>query len=193
MTVEESWEQIERWLARYAPAGSPLPGPCSRRELEALYEHLGVRLPADVEASLLRHDGSGVTALIPICFELLSVAGIAKEFDAWVEYGRRDREAWWVRGYDKTPNLYVPLAKLTLSMVMVQTRTGGLGGWAVDGGSAPWEEDWPSLEDVLARIARGLDSPPPCRVVLADGEEWMATNEDDTFPETLVWIRPEDR
>ncbi len=41
MTVEESWEKIERWIAQHAPEEDPLPAPCTRADLERLYESVG--------------------------------------------------------------------------------------------------------------------------------------------------------
>jgi hypothetical protein len=41
MTVEESWEKIERRIAQHAPEEASLPAPCIRADLEALYESLG--------------------------------------------------------------------------------------------------------------------------------------------------------
>ncbi|MFD3577513.1 hypothetical protein [Streptomyces sp. NPDC058644] len=56
MAVAEAWEKIERWIAQQAPEEDPLPGPCTRRDLDRLYDRIGGRLPKDVEESLLRHD-----------------------------------------------------------------------------------------------------------------------------------------
>ncbi|MFE6160013.1 hypothetical protein ACFQ7F_14000 [Streptomyces sp. NPDC056486] len=41
MSVDESWEKIERWLDQYAPQEQPLPGPCTSSELDGLYSALG--------------------------------------------------------------------------------------------------------------------------------------------------------
>ncbi|MEU4799280.1 hypothetical protein [Streptomyces sp. NPDC023327] len=47
--------------------------PCTRSELDGLYRTLGVRLPENVERSLLRHNGSGLTDVIPSMYALYSV------------------------------------------------------------------------------------------------------------------------
>lgn len=57
--VGSVWQRLEAWYAERAPAaGEALNAGASREEVEALQEQLGVVLPADLAASLRRHDGA---------------------------------------------------------------------------------------------------------------------------------------
>lgn len=56
--VNRQWARIERWLAANAPAARRLLAPPARARTIAVAEkQMGMRLPGDLRASLLRHDG----------------------------------------------------------------------------------------------------------------------------------------
>ncbi|MFG2651302.1 SMI1/KNR4 family protein [Streptomyces sp. NPDC048436] len=184
MTVEESWEKIERWIARYAPEEDSLPGPCAHADLERLYECLGVRLPEDVERSLLRHDGSGLTVILPPGFTLLGVDDILAKRETWLRYAAPDDSN--LRKGDKP--FLVPFAALSVTQLLVDTRTGRLGWWDIEE-CFLWEEEplWHSLTSALDFVGNLLASPPPWIAVLPGDEEWEVTDRDPDFPGTLVW------
>jgi cell wall assembly regulator SMI1 len=50
-----------------------------------LYESVGGQLPDDVERSLLRHNGSGLTVILPPEFTLLGVEDILENRAAWLK------------------------------------------------------------------------------------------------------------
>lgn len=80
---EESWRVIEAWLARSAPSVVLNP-PATERAIADLERRLGVRLPADVRAAYLRHDGQSADSpgLID-AWEWLSLDRIAAEWKVW--------------------------------------------------------------------------------------------------------------
>ncbi|MFD9909389.1 hypothetical protein [Streptomyces sp. NPDC059063] len=184
MSVDESWEKIEHWLDRYAPEEAPLPGPCSRLQLDQLHDRIGVRLPEDVEQSLLRHNGSGLTDIIPIGYRLHSVQDIEKTHLRTLRYRLEDDPHR--PGNDSY--LIVPIAELNVRQLVVDTRTGRLGGWDVEEIGYEWSDDplWSSLSSVLEFVGNVLASPPPWVARLPDRTS-QATDVDPDFPGTLVW------
>ncbi|MEU1015361.1 SMI1/KNR4 family protein [Streptomyces sp. NPDC005898] len=184
MSVDESWEKIERWLDQYAPQEQPLPGPCTRSELDDLYNVLGVRLPEDVEQSLLRHNGSGSTDVLPSKYTLCSVSRIAEEHLGTLEYKLENDHYGW-----GDSRLIVPIGALGEMQLVVDTQTGHLGSWDVEETGYCWFESpaWASLSAALEVIGNALASPPPWIAVMGDGAEWRAIDMDTDFPGTLVW------
>ncbi|MEU7576796.1 SMI1/KNR4 family protein [Streptomyces sp. NPDC041068] len=184
MTVEESWAKIERWIAQQAPEEDPLPAPCTREDLQRLYEHLGLWLPEDVERSLLRHDGSGLTEILPPGYTLLGVEEILRNRSIWLEYATPDDTNLDLE--DKT--FLVPIAELSVTKLMVDTRTGRLGSWDIEEGyflsTDPLRT---SLSVALAFVGNLLASSPPWIVPLPGGGELEVTDVDPDFPGTLVW------
>ncbi|MER5257123.1 hypothetical protein [Streptomyces sp. NPDC002855] len=184
MAVAEAWEKIERWIAQQAPEEDPLPGPCTRRDLDRLYDRIGGRLPKDVEESLLRHDGSGFTTVIPPGFTLLGVEDILRNHATWLHYAREDDRN--LRAGDKA--FLVPVTELSVTKGLVDIRTGQLGWWDIEQGYMP--PDGPldaSLSAVLEFVGNVLASPPPWIAILPGDEEWEATDVDPDFPGTLQW------
>ncbi|MGI5195949.1 SMI1/KNR4 family protein [Streptomyces sp. CA-288835] len=176
MTVDESWEKIERWLARYAPEDK-LPGPASPDDIARLSDQIGVRLPPDVEQSLLRHNGSGFVTIVPPGVVLYGVDEIAREIAR--SKGR------FTKGEE---SVYVPIGNIGSWEEIVDTRTGRIGSYDPEQGCF-WEDDplWASFSTVLAFVADVLDSPPPWIAMLPGEEEWEATYQDAVFPGTLSW------
>ncbi|WP_409235628.1 hypothetical protein [Streptomyces sp. PA5.6] len=128
MTVEESWEKIERWIAQHAPEEDPLPAPCTRADLERLYESVGEQLPEDVERSLLRHDGSGLTDIFPPGYTLLGIEDIVYHREIWLRYGALN-DTNLKEGHKR---FLVPFAALSVTQLLVDTRTGRLGWWDIE-------------------------------------------------------------
>ncbi|MFE0056083.1 SMI1/KNR4 family protein [Streptomyces sp. NPDC059003] len=182
--VEESWENIERWLAQQAPQEDPLPEPCTRADLESLYERIGVRLPDDIERSLLRHDGSGRTDIIPPGFVLYGVEQIAQVYAGSLEYRLEDD---LYGRYDS--RRIVPIGALNVTKLVVNTRTGRIGEWDIEDAGYRWFEGplWRCLASVLELVGNALVSPPPWIARTSGDEEWEATDVDLDFPGTLVW------
>lgn len=58
--VNRGWERIERWLAAHAPATfASLQPPATPQQIADTQRQLGVAIPAELVASLRRHDGAG--------------------------------------------------------------------------------------------------------------------------------------
>ncbi|MEU5951500.1 SMI1/KNR4 family protein [Streptomyces sp. NPDC047525] len=184
MPVDESWEKIERWLDQCAPQEQPLPGPCTRSELDGLYSALGVRLPEDVERSLLRHNGSGLTDVIPSKYALYSVNQVTEEHLGTLKYKLKNDHYGW-----GDSRLIVPIGALGEMQLVVDTQTGRLGSWDIEETGYRWFEGpgWASLSAVLKVTGDALASPPPWIAVMGDGDEWRAIDMDTDFPGTLVW------
>lgn len=185
MSVDEAWEKIERWIAQQAPEENPLPEPCSRLQLDQLYDRIGVRLPEDIERSLLRHDGSGLTDIIPIGYRLHSVQDIESNHLGSLRY-RLEVDQHRPGNHSR---LIVPIAELNVSQLVVDTRTGRLGGWHPEEIGYEWSDDpiWSSLSSALEFVGNVLDSTSPWIARLPDGTVSEATAADPDFPGTLVW------
>lgn len=67
MTVDEAWDGIEDWLRANAPGShSGLPPPAAPGKIQAAQDTTGCAFPAELAASLARHDGSGEFLLPPL-------------------------------------------------------------------------------------------------------------------------------
>ncbi len=121
--VDAHWSAIEKWLRSHAPdVFASLRAGAANEDLDRLQRELAVELPADLQASLRRHDGqeedapngifplSGVLGPEP-AFRLMSVAEIAREWRRMRELldggefsrpGAPDRGVagtWWHAGW----------------------------------------------------------------------------------------------
>jgi cell wall assembly regulator SMI1 len=80
--VNRAWTRIENWLATHAPA-TRLEPPADRPGIVAAQKKVGVAFPAELVASLLRHDGAGRSAGVaftfPPYYQVISVDQIAYE------------------------------------------------------------------------------------------------------------------
>ncbi|HEX8693753.1 MAG TPA: SMI1/KNR4 family protein [Longimicrobium sp.] len=83
--MDEVWRRIEAWLAAHAPAiAAGLNPPASAGEIDETERFLGVRLPDDVRASYLRHDGqSQDSPWMMNGWEWLSLTRIRDEWKVW--------------------------------------------------------------------------------------------------------------
>lgn len=89
-TVTRAWERIEAWFAQHAPDGLTALAPGATDEAIAGAEaFLGVKLPGEVRASYLRHDGQRVgeeyNGFAMGVKEFLSLARICDEWQVWKE------------------------------------------------------------------------------------------------------------
>lgn len=81
ISIDESWDRAESWLARRAPAShARLAPPADRAAIAEAERIVGLPFPAPLVESLLRHDGTGFCDLLPPFWWLHSVREIA---DAW--------------------------------------------------------------------------------------------------------------
>jgi hypothetical protein len=79
--VDASWTRIENWLHAHAPQTfAALGAPASMTAVYVL-SNQGITLPADMTASLLRHNGVGASAgdLIPPDYDILNLERMAAE------------------------------------------------------------------------------------------------------------------
>jgi hypothetical protein len=94
--VGTAWERIERWLAVHAPmTAATLGGPATLKGISFVQQDIGVPLPVDLMASLLRHGdvGAGYRArfTLPPSYDLLWTREV-------VQYSRAMCESLAVRG-----------------------------------------------------------------------------------------------
>jgi hypothetical protein len=111
--VDRAWQRIETWLAANAPVTAAALGrPASDEDIAAAQRTVGVRLPAELVASLRRHDGAGTDLsaafTFPALMQPLSAAEIADEAtlmcDVLADLGpEADVGGWW-------HGRYVPVA-----------------------------------------------------------------------------------
>jgi cell wall assembly regulator SMI1 len=102
--VNAAWKRIETWLAKHAPTGRrSLRPPATRKQIDAAQRRMSVAFPADLVASLRRHDGvtsPGFT--LPLFYDPMPVAEIPREWlmlcGVLVEVFRADDEVTWWHG-----------------------------------------------------------------------------------------------
>ncbi|WP_344577298.1 SMI1/KNR4 family protein [Nonomuraea roseoviolacea] len=106
--VHRQWRRIERWLKTHAPKSHrTLAGPAEPATVAAVEARMGRRLPADLRASLLRHDGA-VTSKDTWGFGFLGNTSLSvrEMLDTWrglcdvdgQDYGGEEsdpRSEWW--------------------------------------------------------------------------------------------------
>ncbi|MEV6494795.1 SMI1/KNR4 family protein, partial [Actinoplanes sp. NPDC051633] len=103
--VNAAWKRIETWLAAKAPKDArTLRPPAKAGAIVDLQRRMSVAFPADLVASLLRHDGvQGGGFELPFFFWPIPVDGIA---DHWLSTctvlahnGGADTSEWWDKAY----------------------------------------------------------------------------------------------
>ena len=105
-STDDSWTRIETWLHAHAPrTHATLNPPADESSLRATEEALGLSLPSDLLASLLRHDGSAAGQntqgrfTLPGEYALLDLEGIAKQWrmlgSILATYEDAMVGAWW--------------------------------------------------------------------------------------------------
>ncbi|HMU74167.1 MAG TPA: SMI1/KNR4 family protein [Elusimicrobiota bacterium] len=181
--VLDAWKRIEIWLARRAPdALATLNPPASQTEMAAAEKEMGLWFPADLRASLLRHDGQtkAVPAAFPQGLAALSVKGILESWKTRTHrlgamLGDRDDFDGWrksiaqgvmfvggpVKARLADPR-WIPIADSNGDVfwfVDLDPAPGGTPGQVieVDPEGTTWEVLSPSLADHLTRYADALE------------------------------------
>ncbi|KJY41731.1 hypothetical protein VR41_11270 [Streptomyces sp. NRRL B-1568] len=157
--VAASWQRIDAWLARHAPARlAELRPPASTDAIDQLEVSLSVRLPADLRASLLCHDGDASYLGILPCGPLYSTDAIAEIRQMRMEFweGEDDpdeQEApWWA-------TRWIPFAGSDGDEHFIDA---GPGLWHNHLGCAPHDDQayflgWPSLGAWLHEVAEAME------------------------------------
>ncbi|MFE9636900.1 SMI1/KNR4 family protein [Streptomyces sp. NPDC006463] len=159
-TVAASWQRIDAWLARHAPDRlAELRPPASAFAIDQLEITLNVRLPVDLRASLLCHDGdSSYLGILP-CGPLYSTEQIVKVRQMRVEIweGEDDpdeQEApWWGAQW-------IPFAGSDGDEHFIDA---GQGLWQDHLGRAAHDDHayflgWPSLGSWLHEVAEAMEN-----------------------------------
>jgi cell wall assembly regulator SMI1 len=181
--VDAAWHRIERRLARWAPKTyRRLNPPASPQALARAEAALGRRLPDELKASLLRHDGGQF--ILWWLYEPIGVDEIVQDWRRRCEIARDapwspddypDADAdpeglWWHGGV-------VPFTRDGGGNSLVIDRKGRVGEFSHEvglsfGGDTGWRSYAAFLEDVADSLESGeplRDSPPSVR---AGGLEW---------------------
>ncbi|KOX19833.1 MULTISPECIES: SMI1/KNR4 family protein [unclassified Streptomyces] len=179
LTVAQSWDRIETWLAEHAPLSHGLLRPPARPEDVAAAElRLGVTFPSDLKESLLRHDGvrlqdgtptldhygplSGVEDIVNSTEFLRHIGEEAAEevAEADLDEEERDQHAYWPHerllitlgiGWQSSDGLFV--------VTRPGPHHGRIGRYFDEG--CPSFTDWPGLRHVLADLATALENGTP--------------------------------
>jgi cell wall assembly regulator SMI1 len=159
--VEQAWDAIDRWMARFAPGSSEAQHPPAEATAVAAAEgELGLAFPDDVRRSLLHHDGQPRYCTDFPGYPLLPVQGIletrrmmmelAAEED---ELGRDDSDdCWWHESW-------LPVAELDSDRYVVDLRPGpGYGrlGWFPRNQEVDFDQVAPTLAAHLSQVATAL-------------------------------------
>ncbi|MEV1009400.1 SMI1/KNR4 family protein [Streptomyces sp. NPDC049881] len=168
--VGRTWDRIERWLARHAPATyTTLRPPAARADVAALEREFGIRLPGDLVASLLRHDGvtwPGQAAFaLPGDYYLLDVAAIREHCAMWRRLAEREDATHLRDGSYWHPSFLTVAGTNAADAVFVDCRPGeryGTVGWHLKGGE-PYFGPHPSFAALLGALADALEADRPLR------------------------------
>ncbi|MFI7277882.1 SMI1/KNR4 family protein [Streptomyces sp. NPDC049879] len=168
--VGRTWDRIERWLARHAPATyATLRPPAARDDVAALEEEFGIRLPGDLVASLLRHDGvtwPGQAAFaLPGRFYLLDVAAIREHCAMWRRLAEREDATNLRDGSYWHPSFLTVAGTNAADAMFVDCRPGeryGVVGWHIKGGEPYFGPRLP-FAAMLGALADALEADRPLR------------------------------
>lgn len=106
--IDRAWSRIERWLAQHAPASyASLRPPASPADIARTQAVLGRHLPAELVASLRRHDGvaldRGSSFSLPPFYTPMSAATIGSDWkslcDVFQSLGGLVGAQWWSPAY----------------------------------------------------------------------------------------------
>ncbi|WP_125803444.1 SMI1/KNR4 family protein [Actinoplanes sp. ATCC 53533] len=163
--VNAAWKRIEVWLAAHAPASRrSLRPPAAAKEIAAAQRRMSVAFPADLVASLLRHDGvtsRGAAFTLPFFYDPLPVGGIVPEWlslcEVLANVPGAQESTWW----DKS---FVPFASSgDGGNLLVDQRPGNhgrVGDFFNEVGVS--FEAWPgSVAELLEKTAQSLESGRP--------------------------------
>jgi cell wall assembly regulator SMI1 len=164
--VDAAWKRIETWLAAHAPATRrSLQPPADAKRIDAAQRRMSVAFPADLVASLRRHDGvsrnRGTAFTLPFFYGPMPVGDIPGEWlslcSVLVEvFGEQD-STWW----DKA---FVPFASSgDGGDLFVDQRPGNhsrVGDFYNEEGVS--FEEWPaSVAELLEKTADSLETDRP--------------------------------
>jgi cell wall assembly regulator SMI1 len=182
MGVTEAWARIEAWMERHAPASAAtLAPPADPAEIAAAQVTLGLAFPAELVASLRRHNGLLEWANVLPEHPPLSVAGIVEHRQMCMDVAdglapaRPGDEPWW-------HELWLPFAGSDGDSQVIDLRPGpecGRLGWAVHDSGGWFDGAWPTLGAYLTEAAdalvngTGVNGWHPYLTV--DGELWWST------------------
>ncbi|MFC6014669.1 SMI1/KNR4 family protein [Plantactinospora solaniradicis] len=160
--VDAVWNRIERWLAAKAPrTRGTLRPPASRARIAASQTRMSVAFPADLVASLRRHDGA--TAVdgfdLPPFYRLLTLEEMVLDWEITCSVLASDApdDEWWHRSF-------VPFASAgDGGCLLVDQRPSGhgrVGEFYPEDGTG--FDDWPaSITELLEGVARSLETGEP--------------------------------
>ncbi|MEU7907117.1 SMI1/KNR4 family protein [Actinoplanes sp. NPDC049118] len=104
--VNAAWRRIEKWLAAHAPAGRrALRAPAPAARIDELQRRMSVAFPADLVASLRRHDGvsAGGRFTLPPFFAPETLDGILEDWQVTCGVlagaGSTWTDPWWDRAF----------------------------------------------------------------------------------------------
>ncbi|MFF3531825.1 SMI1/KNR4 family protein [Streptomyces rubiginosohelvolus] len=172
MDVVESWEKIEHWIARNAPAERLANGAPSE-ELEELEKSLWVRIPEDLRCSLQLHNGSADAEIIPPAFSLWGTSRIISEYAT--EHFQRER-------------VYVPVGSMGPTRLVIDSRSNRLAQYDPHYGFFSRDEKVLSSRfgEILSAVAQAISSSPAVLRVSPD-EVWRARASEGPSEGYLVW------
>ncbi|WP_414944092.1 SMI1/KNR4 family protein [Amycolatopsis sp. cmx-11-32] len=160
--VGAAWDRVERWLKANAPTtAASLRPPATTARITEAQRRIGVALPAELIASLRRHDGvSGIgeSFALPPFHHLASTETVAREAkvlcEVLISNGSDDSVGSWWHGR------FVPIAVngggdgLFLDQ---RTGTGRLGEWDHEG-SVDFDRLPTTLTELLEQTATALET-----------------------------------
>lgn len=179
--VQDSWSRIDAWLREHAPRTfATLRPPAGDEEIAAAQEELGITLPPDLVASLLRHDGAldgPETFRFSTQDRLLGVREILEDtkFMRNVADDLDDEEAgdYWHHGYAKFGSYGATSDGLVIDCRTGRGSFGAIGRFFDETGTSFGQAD--SLGRYLAELAGRLESGRDAGVVTFNGRllwEW---------------------
>ncbi|MDG4784811.1 AAA family ATPase [Micromonospora sp. WMMD1102] len=157
--IDGAWSRIERWLARHAPRSlAGLRPPAAPARIAALQVRMSVPFPADLVASLRRHDGAEHFDLPPFYRPLsLDEIGADRALTCDVRADMATDDHWWHPAF-------VPFASAgDGGSLLVDQRSGGhgrVGEFYPEDGTG--FDGWPaSVTELLVGVARSLETGEP--------------------------------
>jgi len=159
--VNVAWQRIETWLAARAPASAAaLAGPASLARLGEVQQRIGVTLPPELVASLLRHDGMGTGGghLLPAIYRPVSAADIGSQAKSLCEVltgGTNESVGTWWHGQ------FVPFAVDGAGDVLFLDQRRGHGGKLGESdheGSVDFGRRPAGLTELLEQTAAALET-----------------------------------
>jgi cell wall assembly regulator SMI1 len=162
--VNKAWQRIEKWLAAHAPASSrSLRSPATGDRIDALQRRMSVAFPADLVASLRRHDGVAAAGgfTLPPFYAPETLDGILGDWRVNCEVLADEDTDWTDSWWDRA---FVPFGQSgDGGSLLIDQRAGGHGRvgefYPEDGTSF---DRWPaSLAELLESTATSLETGHP--------------------------------